>query len=365
MTITKLILLLVLCFFLSRKAIAQDDFRKVDTWMAENTAKIGGRAILMVYKDGKIIYNHTVNDMSMRQKMIIRLMARKQGKTADLNDYTPSSQQPVASSSKWLSAALIMTFVDEGKLNLNDTVGKYLPVLSKNGKGKITIGQCLSHLTGIKAPPIKQNLNEMTDKKTMDDAIQYIAQLPMEGEPGKVFRYSNVGLQIAGAIVEKISRKSFNELFTERIAKPLNMINTGFDKEGKVALPAGGAKSTTEDYLNFLVMILNGGTFDGKQVLSQKSVAQMQINRITDGVKIAYTPSEAPGIGYGFGEWIMQNNTTGKSEQYCSSPGLFGSFPWIDNGRHYAAFLMALYIDNDGRQQRYAELKALVDQAVH
>lgn len=364
MTKTKLILL-SLFFFLQGTAMAQHDFRKVDAWMSENTAKIGGRAILMVYKDGKIIYSHTVNDMNMRQKMIIRFMAKKQGKNADLNDYTPSSPQPVASSSKWLSAALLMTFVEEGKLNLNDSVGKYLPVLSKNGKGKITIGECLSHLTGIKAPPIKQNVNEMTDKKTMDDAIQYIAQLPVEGEPGKIFRYSNVGLQIAGAIIEKISRKSFNELFTERIAKPLNMRNTSFGKEGKVALPAGGAQSTAEDYLNFLVMIMNGGTFNGKQILSQKSITQMQINRITDEVKIVYSPAQATGIGYGFGEWVMKNDTSGKLEQYYSSPGLFGSFPWVDNNRHYAAFLMALYLDNDGRQERYAELKTLVDQAVH
>ena len=62
----------------------------------------------------------------------------------------------IASSSKWYSAALVMTFVDEGKLRLTDTVGTWLPVLSTHGKGRITIGECFSHLTGIKEPPLKE-----------------------------------------------------------------------------------------------------------------------------------------------------------------------------------------------------------------
>ncbi len=102
-------------------------------------------------------------------------------------------------------------------------------------------------------------------------AIEKIASLPMEGEPGKIFRYSNTGLQIAGAAIEKISGKSFEQLFAERIAKPLGMKNSDFGK-GKVALPAGGAFSTPDDYTNFLVMILNKGMFNGKRILTEKSV---------------------------------------------------------------------------------------------
>jgi CubicO group peptidase (beta-lactamase class C family) len=249
-----------------------------------------------------------------------------------------------------------MTFVDEGKLKLTDTVGKFLPVLSKNGKGKITIGQCLSHQTGIKAASLKDDLAEMRSISTMDEAIQNIAQLPIEGEPGKVFRYSNVGLQIAGAVIEKIGGKSFQTLFAERIANPLHMKNTDYGT-GKVPLPAGSGISTPEDYMNFLVMILNKGTFNGKRILSEASIAQMQINRVTPDVKVAYSPTEAGGFGYGYGEWTMDKGAV-------TSPGLFGSFPWVDYNKGYAAFMMTFYIRNDGRNQRYKELKALVDAAV-
>jgi CubicO group peptidase (beta-lactamase class C family) len=198
----------------------------------------------------------------------------------------------------------------------------------------------------------------------MDDAITQIAEMPMEGKPGTVFHYSNVGLQIAGAVIEKISGKSFETLFAERIAKPLAMKNTDFGK-GKVALPAGGAKATPEDYMNFLVMILNKGTFNGKRILSEKSIAEMQVNRITKDVKIAYSPAEAGGFSYGYGEWVMETSSTNNLTTAVTSPGLFGSFPVVDNKRGYVAFLMAFYLKNKGRHERYIELKSLLDEAIN
>ena len=110
-------------------AATQDRFGKVDAWLSDNVKEMGGRAILLVYKDGKVVYEKSVNDMNRRQKMVNKYIAKRQGEAANLEDYTMQSRQPVASCSKWFSAALVMTFVDEGRLNLSDTVGKYLPVL--------------------------------------------------------------------------------------------------------------------------------------------------------------------------------------------------------------------------------------------
>jgi CubicO group peptidase (beta-lactamase class C family) len=313
-----------------------------------------------------VVYVKSVNDMSRRQKMVNKFVARRQGKEADLEDYTMQSRQPIASCSKWLSAALVMTFVDEGRLSLADTVGKYLPVLSASGKGGITVEQCLSHLTGIKEPPLKESLKDMKNIRSMDQAIALIAEMPMEGDPGKVFHYSNAGLQIAGAVLEKISGKSFETLFAERIAAPLGMKNTDFGK-GPVALPAGGASSTPEDYMRFLVMLLDKGVYKGTRILSERSVAEMQVNRLTPAVKIAYSPAEAgtgvgqssseagTGPGYGYGEWVMGTAVT--------SPGLFGSFPWVERRENYCAFLMTFYLKSDGRNERYASLKKLVDES--
>jgi CubicO group peptidase (beta-lactamase class C family) len=357
------LLLLAGCLALSSTIHAQGKFDKVDAWLSDNVSKMGGRVYLMVYKDGKIVYSDGVGEMSRRQKMVGKFIAKKQGKAANTDDYTASTRQMIASCSKWYSAALVMTFVDEGKLKLTDTVGKFLPVLAKSGKGNITISQCLSHLTAVQSPPLKESLQEMRKMNSMDDAIAEIASMPMEGQPGKVFRYSNTGLQIAGAVIEKISGKSFETLFAERIAKPLAMKNSDFGK-GKVALPAGGASSTPEDYMNFLIMILNKGMFNGRQVLSEQSVAAMQVNQVTKEVKVAYTPVEAGSFGYGFGEWVMEAAATGTGSKAVTSPGLFGSFPWVNNEKQYCAFMMTFYLKNEGRHARYVALKQLVDQAV-
>lgn len=355
----------IVIFFagLSGTLSAQSSFGKLDHWMDENTKDMGGRALLVIYKDGKIVYNKSVLDMSRRQKTVTKYVDKKLGSETNLDAYTLNSQVMVASSSKWYSAALVMTFVDEGKLRLTDTVGTWLPVLSAHGKGRITIRECLSHLTGIKEPPFKELFKQMKNISSMDQAIQFIATMPMEGEPGKSFHYSNAGLQVAGAVIEKIGEKSFEELFAERIAVPLGMKNTDFGRKN-VALPAGGARSTTEDYLAFLTMILNKGSFGGKQILSEQSVNEMQINRIGSEVKIDYSPAEAKGLGYGYGEWV-DGSEDGKPSEWATSPGLFGSFPWIENEKHYCAFLMTFYLKNEGRNERYIGLKHLVDESVN
>jgi CubicO group peptidase (beta-lactamase class C family) len=344
-------------------AVAQYNFSKLDGWLQDNSGDLGGRAVMMIYKDGKIVYSHAENNLSRRQKMVGKMIARRKGKEVNLEDYTTTTRERIASSSKWLSAALVMTFVDEKKLSLEDTIGKFLPVMSQHGKGNIQVWQCLSHLTAIKSAGLKESLEEMKNIGTMDEAMKAIAVLPMEGEPGKVFHYSNTGLQIAAAMIEKISGKDFETLFAERIAKPLNMKRTDFG-HAKVPLPAGGAFSTPEDYMNFLIMILNEGTFNGRQVLSSNSITEMQKNRIDKDVTIAYSPAEAAGWGYGSGEWIMDGAVAGERSSAVSSPGLFGSFPAVNRKDKWCVFLFVFNLKHEGRNERYRELQSLVSESL-
>jgi CubicO group peptidase (beta-lactamase class C family) len=352
---------LSICLTLAGHSFGQ--YSKLDDWMELNTKKMGGRAILVIYKNDSLIYNKSVGEMTHHQKSLNNYVAKKMNREVDPDDYTLDSRQLIASCSKWYSAALIMTFVDEGRLNLNDTIGKYLPMLSTHGKGNITISDCLSHLTGIKAPSIKKSLEGLKYISSMDQAILEISEMPMEGEPGKTFHYSSVGLQIAASVIEKISGETFEKLFADRISKPLGMKNTDFGKKPFV-LPAGGAISTPGDYMNFLIMILHKGNYMGKQILSAESVNKMEMNRMNAGVKIAYTPEQSGELGYGYGEWVMKNAEPGMPGPWVTSPGLFGSFPWVDNENHYCAFLMTFYINNSGRQDRYFELKKLVDNSI-
>jgi CubicO group peptidase (beta-lactamase class C family) len=118
---------------------SQDTFSKVDVWIKNNLKDLGGRAVVVVYKDGKLVYNHAENELSRMQQFAGKRIAKKQGKKKDeiLQDFDSKTKIMIASCSKWLSAALVMTFVDEGKLSLEDSVGKYLPVMTANGKGHV------------------------------------------------------------------------------------------------------------------------------------------------------------------------------------------------------------------------------------
>ena len=361
--LTKALLALSLIVLSTTFSFAQNNFSKVDIWLADNLKDIGGRGVIVIWKDGKIIYNNADNGLTQRQKMVANFLAKRQGKDAAeaTKDFTSTTKERIASCSKWLTAALVMTFVDEGKLSLEDTVGKFLPMLTQTGKGSIKIWQCLSHLTGINSPQGKESWTEFANFKTMDDAVSYIAKQPMEGEPGKTFHYGNTGLQIAAAIVEKLGKKNFEALFQERIAKPCGMKQTDFGKAA-VVLAAGGAFSTAEDYINFMVMLLNDGKFNNKQVLSKKSVFDMQQNYKKDAT-IKYSPEQTgTNWGYGFGEWTMDDDSPRSNA--VSSPGLFGTFPWIDNERKYVAILFSFNVNNKGRQERYRDLKTLVDAAL-
>lgn len=364
LTCRKFSLIGIFLLFL-QSGIAQSDFNKVDVWLKDNVQDLGGRAVLVVYKDGKIVYDHAENNLTNKQRAISKFIARRKGINPEniMQDFSSNTRERIASSSKWLSAALVMTFIDEGRLSLDDTIGKFLPVLSAHGKGNIKIWECLSHMTGIKAPTMKESINSMKDIPNMDSAISLIATLPMEGEHGKTFHYSSIGLQIVGAIIEKISGKDFETLFTMRIAEPLGMKNTDFG-HGKLAMPAGSAWSTAEEYTRFLTMILNEGVYKGKRILSKNAIIEMQKNRIKPLTNIVYSPAEAGNWGYGLGEWVMDDATENKRSLAITSPGLFGSFPWVDNKNRYSAFLMCFYIKSKGRNERYKELKSLVDDAI-
>lgn len=343
-------------------SFAQKSFENASLWLKDNVQSMGGRAVLVILKDGKIVYNHSENNLSRIQKTAFEFIAKKQGKDQNeaLEDFTFTTREPIASCSKWLSAALVMTFVDDGKLHLDDTVGKFLPILSKYQKGNITIADCLAHLTAINPGSGKESRQLISKSQNMDEVIQKIALLPMEGTPGQVFHYSSLGLQIAAAVIEKISGKDFKTLFNERIAQPCDMKNTDFVK-GKIPLAAGGAISTPEDYIHFLQMILQDGNYNGKQVLSKESIIKMQQD-YTKVARVAYTPDESGILDYGLGEWIFENGN-GRAN-VVSSPGAFGSFPWVNNKLNYAGFLFVLNLNQKGREERYDELQKIINEEI-
>lgn len=294
------------------------DFTSLDQTLERIARKHGGCALVLV-KDGKVIYR------------------RGSGR------YGPETVIPIASATKWLSGALIMNLADEGKLSLDDRVSKYLPEFT-DAKSNITIRQLFAHTSGL--PPEAGCRNDK--RTTLERCVSRMAGLQLRAAPGEQFYYGGVSMHVAGRIAEIASGKSWNELFVERIAAPLGMSKTDFFAYGPSdnPRPAGDARSSVDDYARFLQMLLQGGTLDGKRILTEASAVEMHKDQ-TGGARIAYTIYERhaaldpslPRARYGVGMWREKFDEASGQLHEASSQGALGFSPWIDFERKVGGVL--------------------------
>ncbi|MHA4807712.1 serine hydrolase domain-containing protein [Flavitalea flava] len=321
----------------------QSNFGAVDQLFSQNEKALGNNFVALAGKDGKILY-------------------QKQGGA----DFSAKIQAPVASSGSWLVAALVMTFVDEGKLSLDDKVTQYLPIFAKYSKSYITIRHCLTHTTGIRGDgeasmKIMQKSNFI--KSLEDEVDSYASKRDIVTNPGTEFYFSTVGINIAARVLEVISKKSFDRLVMERIIRPLKMKGTSFsNEEGGSLNPAGGARSTANDYINFLSMILNKGVFGDKRVLSEKAVEEMGTAQFTT-LPVRYTPKPLQGARYGLGCYITDNNTSGAAPVLIC-PDLFGTTAYLDKCRNYGAILIVQKPAEEKKPGLYLSMKNLIDEQI-
>jgi len=327
---------MLFCLF----AISQDDFTDLSKQLELAKKEIGKNVVVMIYKDGKIIY-------------------KKESDVLKAN-----SPENIASCSKWLTAALVMTFIDEGKLSLDDKVSKYLPIFSTYSKSYITIRNCLSHQTGIQQDRVSLlSIFEHRKFASLEEEVNdFAAKKEIAFNPGTGFYYGATGLNIAARVLEVITKKKFDQLMNERILRPLYMRNTSFASEHAIN-PSGGATSTAIDYMNFLEMILNKGTFKDKRILSEKAIETMQQSQ-TKPDMIKYAPKAAEGFNYGLGEWIQEADENGNST-VVSCPGLFGTWPFIDKCRNYACIIFTKSLSSgEQKKETYLNIKKSIDQVI-
>jgi CubicO group peptidase (beta-lactamase class C family) len=260
------------------------------------------------------------------------LLVARDGETLHrlaVGDTTPRTVMPIASASKWLTSATLMTFVDEGKLALDDPVSRHLPGFD-GAKSDITVRELLSHTTGLPSA--------MCEGDPSTTLKRCVASIAAGGDPssapGTQFHYSGVGFAVAGRLVERLAGTSFQQAFEDRIAGPLGMTHTRFDgtrrPHSRNPSPAASATSTVDDYSRFLRMLAAGGTVDGKQLLSPASVAEIEKDQVRgldthdDGaVQITGIPT------YGLGVWRDQVAADDAIE-VVSGSGALGFYPWID-----------------------------------
>ncbi|AKQ46176.1 hypothetical protein TH63_11935 [Rufibacter radiotolerans] len=314
----KIFLYLVFSLFLTSLAKAQPayDFKQVDRLLEQKLPQLkgqgGGYALVMV-KDGKMIY-----DKSFGQ-------------------FTADRPVPIASATKWLSGAVIMSLVDAGQLKLEDKVADYLPGFTGE-KANITIRQLFSHTSGLPGEGLDSPvLNQR--QVPFDTLVAQIAAMKLVAKPGTELHYGGLSMQVAGRIAEKVSGMAWEELFQQKIGQPLGMRRTTFGRTSPLRNPriAGGAVSTANDYMKFLQMLLNKGHYQGKRVLSEKAV-QTLLQDQTRQAKVVESPftkfmpllKDKTEVRYGIGVWRERVHPKTGQVLEAVSPGAFGFTPWID-----------------------------------
>ena len=265
---------------------------------------------------------------------------------ADVAAKTPIKADSVfwiASQSKPITASALMVLVDEGKVKLDDPIAKYLPefndlwvaverdkdhLLLRRPKRAITIRDILSHTSGL---PFSSFLESPTlDRLPLRDRVRSYAMTPLIYQPGEGYQYSNAGINTAGRIIEVVSKMPYESFLQKRLFDPLGMKDTTFwpnasqiariakayrpDKEKKLLeetsigqlqyplddherqpMPAGGLFATADDMRRFCQMLLNGGTFEGKRILSESAVKELTSRQTPKTLKESY------GLGFAVG----------------------------------------------------------------
>jgi len=334
--------------------------------IASQTKAITSVAVMMLYEEGKLLLNDPVSK------------------------YIPEFKNP-----KVLD-----------KFNEADTTYTTVPA-----KREITIHDLLTHTSGIGYAQIGSKESNAiyykagvvggigVDKIILGDKMKILGGLPLMHQPGEKFTYG-LNTDLLGYLVEVISGMSLDEFFRNRIFEPLGMKDTYFylpkekrsrlatlytedsttkrvkkngesyqlngtinvnypDMDGTYYSGGGGLSSTAYDYSIFMQMLLNGGEYNGKRILSRASVRMMTTNQIGD-LNIG---DNKFGLGFGIAtEKSVVNNPC--SPGTFSWGGMFSSSYWIDpTEKIVAQFFLQQFPNSHG--DIHDKFKALVYQAIN
>jgi CubicO group peptidase (beta-lactamase class C family) len=318
-------------------ASAQPNWADLTAKLEQNQKKLGTDVVVLIWNKDTLIYKK------------------------EMGDFNTKTQVPIASCSKWLTAALVLKIAEEGKISLDDPVVDYIPEFGKYFKSYITIRQCLSHTTGIADEGgLLKKLTERRKFETLEEEVNEIASRKIRANPGKDFWYGGVGLNIAGRVLEVATKKRFDVLIKTKLFNPLAMRRSSFTNlEGGPVNPSGGCVSMADDYIRFQRMILNDGKVNGVQFLSPESIQELRKIQ-TEEMPMRYAPKTATGFQYALGAWSIEGNN-GLAE-VLASPGLFGTWPVVDFCHGYASLVLTKNLLSEERAEIHQEIRELIKQ---
>ena len=210
-------------------ALPEDLKSKIDAAANQilSSTKVPSASIAIV-KDGHIAY----------------LQAYGQARLSPPMEAAPQMQYSIGWVSKQFTAAAVLLLVQEGKLNLNDPVSKYLPELTR--AREVTIRMLLSHTSGYQDYwPEDYVMTSMMAPTTAQHILDEWGKRPLDFAPGTEWQYSNTNYVIAGRIVEQVSGMALIDLLEKRIFLPLGMVNVYDSDASRCRQPTPSATSAT------------------------------------------------------------------------------------------------------------------------
>ena len=330
--------------------------------------------VTMVARKGKIVYKYVAGAKGIK----------------DSTNLKEDDLFRIYSMTKPITAIAAMQLYEDGKFHLKDPISKFIPELKRlkyvnedgefvETKKEITMQQLLTHTAGFS---YGFNPNDTIDKlynkanlwesKDLDEFTKKISKIPLKFEPGNRWHYS-IAVDLTGLIVERLSNMSLDEYFYKKIFKPLGMNDTFFEvpenkksrflpnhyydgeKNESFEIPeenramsnyydvslfsgGGGLVSTAMDYMIFAECLRNGGSYNGKRIISPKTIDFMIKNHLEASISNVGS-GESPssnnrgGFGFGLGFGLMLdsslNGTIGSNGEY-SWGGAAGTIFWID-----------------------------------
>lgn len=296
---------------------------------------------------------------------------------------TESTLFRLASMTKPITAAAVLILIDRGLISLDDKLSDYLPEfkdihvtqVTKDGltdlgkaKNEITLLNLLTHTSGIGSDPMKEQLMTDDDRKTVDSAVAFYANIGLDFESGTKQQYSPLAaFDVLAKIIEKLSGTDYHTFLSQEIFEPCGMVNTTFTPtreqwqamvamhnrvDGKSCdekmakecvfadcpvthyLGGAGLVSTLADYSRFAAMLLNNGKTPTKQIITE------------DTLKLMCTPFVSEDIMPSSERWGLGVRVI-VGEEYENLPlgaygwsGAYGTHFWIDPVNGIAAVYM-------------------------
>jgi CubicO group peptidase (beta-lactamase class C family) len=322
-------------------------------------------AVALVNVDGDIMMHEAVGDALRYNTGPVELAPSK--RVAMRTD----SIFDLASITKVFTSLLVLQLAEQGLVDLTAPVARYLPEFQGPGKAAVTLTMLLAHTSGL------PDGITLSTKPTVSARRAAITAMPLvkDAVPGDTFRYSDTNLLVLGLLVEKITGQPLDVVMRQALIGPLGLRDTGFKPlewstppgERLVATDAtpgrgllrgvvhdpnahalggvaghAGLFSTSTDLAILGQMLVNGGEYGGKRVLSEETVRKMLVN-VNPGIP-AIDPEQRPTrtAAHGLGVELNQSWFMGRlgSSLTFGHTGFTGTSIVVDPARRVALVLL-------------------------